>query len=93
MDLCQNEVNREKVMEQVETNKREHGVFMGFILRSIQLNDWAAKSFEECHNHVVSGVWGVGLKMRVKQHFDLVKGRRHCDIPSKHRKDVELGVI
>ncbi len=47
---------------------------MGFILRCIQLNDWAAKSFEECHDHVVSGVWGVGLKIRVQQHFDLVKG-------------------
>jgi len=48
MDLCQNEVNRENVMEQVETNNREHGVIMGFIISSIQLNDWAAKSFEEC---------------------------------------------
>ena len=80
-------------MEQVETNNREHGVIMGFILSSMQLKHWAAKSFEECHDHVVSGVWGVGLKMRVKQHFDLVKGRRHCDIPSKRRKDVELGFI
>ena len=80
-------------MEQVETNNREHGVIKGFILSSIQSNDWAAKSFEECHDHVVSGVWGVGLKMRVEQHFDLVEGRRHCDIPSKRRKDVELGFI
>ena len=93
MDLCHNEVNRENVVEQVETNNREPGVIMGFILRCIQLNDWAAKSFEECHDHVVSGVWGVGLKIRVKQHFDLVKGRRHCDIPSKRRKDGELGFI
>ncbi len=80
-------------MEQVETNNREHGVIMGFILRSIELSYWAAKSFDECHDHVVSGVWGVSLKMRVKQHFDLVKGRLHCDIPSKRRKNVELGFI
>ena len=93
MDLCHNEVNRENVMEQVETNNREPGVIMGFILRCIQLNDWAAKSFEECHDHVVSGVWGVGLNFRLQQHFDLVKGRRHCDIPSKRQKDGELGFI